>query len=441
MDRICSLSPDTIGDIVKLGLYEYLRTTSLYRIQLEAYETMNEFKNNYPIILVHGFLGWGEDDKRYKVLAYWGVGGSRRLLPYMREKGYEIYAPSLGPITSAWDRACELYAYIFGGTVDYGKVHSEKYQHARFGRHYDGVLKDLGKTEAHKKINLYGHSFGGPTVKAFVDLMCNGWQEEVDGTPETELSPLFKGGMSHLIHSVTTLSGVNNGTVLDQIYDEKSMVAAEYMFLRPISLLGGTKLNTYMDWGMQQFGFSRYPEENRVEKAHVESRKEFEEAFDRYKNSHMDRSNWEMDIIWSKWMNDHQGVSKDVYYFAERADNSHKTKDGTYRPNTLAPFTWWSGMIIGRKQPTRETGYEYGPEWYPNDGYVPVVGQSAPLNQPSVEADRNTEFKPGIWYNMPVRNGDHVVWNGMTGNKWVFFQIYDEMFERTRRLPDAEDVQ
>ena len=28
----------------------------------------------------------------------------------------------------------------------------------------------------------------------------------------------------------------------------------------------------------------------------------------------------------------------------------------------------------------------------------------------------------------------------MSRNKWEFFRIYDEMFERVRKLPDAEDV-
>ena len=30
--------------------------------------------------------------------------------------------------------------------------------------------------------------------------------------------------------------------------------------------------------------------------------------------------------------------------------------------------------------------------------------------------------------------------HGMSRNKWEFFRIYDEMFERARKLPDAEDV-
>lgn len=403
---------------------------------------MSDFKNNYPVVIIHGFAGWGDDDGMNKYFNHFGMFGSRKLAPYLKSKGYEVYFPSLGPFCSAWDRACELYAYLLGGTVDYGKVHSEKYNHKRYGRTYPGVLKDLGQNDAHKKVSVYGHSFGGPTVKAFVELMNNGCQEEVDGTPADELSPLFKGGQSHLIHAAVTLSGVNNGTILDQCFNDKSMHIVEKVVLKATSAIGFSPYNWFFDLGQQQFGLGRYPEENKdMKKAEPQSKEDFEKGFQRYASSKLDRSNWEMDIIWCKWMNDHQGVAKDVYYFAERACNTHPDENGFARSNRPFPLTYFTGNIIGKKQPVRETGYEYGPEWYPNDGFVPVVGQSAPLNQPAIEADSNTEFKPGIWYNMPVRNGDHVTWNGMgIENKWIFFGIWDEMLERAKRLPDAEDV-
>ena len=401
---------------------------------------MSEFKNNYPSVLIHGFAGWGEDDGMNKYFSYWGMFGSRRLLPYLRGKGYEVYAPSLGPFCSAWDRACEIYAFLFGGTVDYGKVHSEKFNHERYGRTYEGVLKDLGLNEAHKKVNLYGHSFGGPTVKAFVDLMDRGSQEEREGTPEEELSDFFKGGKSHLIHTAVTLSGVNNGTILDQFFNDKTMYIVEKAVLIATSKLGFSPYNWFFDLGQQHFGLARYPEENIGKQVEPQSKEDFEAGLKRYASSKLDRSNWEMDIIWSKWMNDHQGVADDIYYFAERACNSHPDKNGYARANTFNPITHFTGNLIGKKQPVRETGYQYGPEWYPNDGYVPVIGQSAPLNQPSIEAGPGTDFKPGVWYNMPVRNGDHISWNGMSRNKWEFFRIFDEMFERARRLPDGETV-
>ena len=97
------------------------------------------YKNKYPFIFIHGMMGWGEDLKVYKLLPYWGVmcGNYTKML---RESGTEAYAPSVGPLSSAWDRACELYAQLVGGTVDYGAAHAPKYHHERFGRTYDQPL-------------------------------------------------------------------------------------------------------------------------------------------------------------------------------------------------------------------------------------------------------------------------------------------------------------
>ena len=160
--------------------------------------------NKYPTVFLHGFFGFGEADGVDKVIPYWGVRQDRKLLPYLEKNGFETYHPSISPFNSGWDRACVLYAYLFGGRVDYGKVHSEKYHHERFGRTYPGVLKDLGKTEAHKKINIVGHSFGGPAVICFAGLMTHGAPEEVAATDPDDLNPLFKGGQGHLIHTAST---------------------------------------------------------------------------------------------------------------------------------------------------------------------------------------------------------------------------------------------
>jgi triacylglycerol lipase len=54
------------------------------------------------------------------------------------DKGHQTYYASMGPISSNWDRACELYAQIKGTVVDYGQAHSAKYGHARYGKDYRG---------------------------------------------------------------------------------------------------------------------------------------------------------------------------------------------------------------------------------------------------------------------------------------------------------------
>ncbi len=91
-----------------------------------------EPKNKYPMIFVHGMFGWGADEGIDKKLPYWGA-TTGNLMEFLQESGYECYSVSVGPLSSAWDRACEMYARIMGTTVDYGKAHAEKFGHRRFG--------------------------------------------------------------------------------------------------------------------------------------------------------------------------------------------------------------------------------------------------------------------------------------------------------------------
>ncbi|MEG2015851.1 MAG: lipase, partial [Oscillospiraceae bacterium] len=129
--------------------------------------------NNYPVILVHGFSGFGEDEAITKLFPYYGMWNGNVNKIY-KKLGTECYTPSIGAFSSAWDRACELYAHIVGGRVDYGKVHSEKNNHKRFGKTYKALVPNWGKLDGYgkiHKINLIGHSFGGPTVRLFIELL------------------------------------------------------------------------------------------------------------------------------------------------------------------------------------------------------------------------------------------------------------------------------
>ena len=62
-------------------------------------------QNNYPIILVHGFLGWGRDE----MAEYYYWGGRMDLETELKNAGFEVYAVSVGPISSNWDRAIETF--------------------------------------------------------------------------------------------------------------------------------------------------------------------------------------------------------------------------------------------------------------------------------------------------------------------------------------------
>ena len=73
-------------------------------------------QNNYPIVLIHGFFGWGNEEMgNYR---YWG--GNKDIQKLLEENGFKVFNVSVGPISSNWDRAIEIYYQLKGGQTDYG---------------------------------------------------------------------------------------------------------------------------------------------------------------------------------------------------------------------------------------------------------------------------------------------------------------------------------
>lgn len=400
---------------------------------------LNDYQNNYPVVLIHGLMGWGENDgiTKTKLMPYWGKG----LVPHLESLGYEVYAPSLGPFASAWDRSCELWAYLFGGTVDYGKAHSEKHHHKRYGRTYEtGAIEDLGKTDAHRKIQLLGHSFGGPTVKMFAELMSNGSEEERNATNEETLSPLFKGGHGEMLHTVTTLTGVNNGTTLANIVEPKYDPIVRGILIGTL-LMENTPVEKMFDFGNQQFGLGEYPEN--IHSLGINPPKETVEGIKAYSENRMDNIAYEMTVELCQKMNEAQGVNPHIYYFAQRTCATTPTGGTPEKPTGVRPnkhmghICFGPGEAMCHIKPKNMTAVQWDESWWPNDGFVNVVGQSAPLNQPAQDGKFGMDFQPGVWYNMPVVAGDHVFWNGMSGHKKDYYAIFEQMLDTYRRLPDA----
>ncbi|WP_425476392.1 lipase [Paraflavitalea speifideaquila] len=57
------------------------------------------------------------------------MGWDRQYPQYLTNNGFPAYATAVGPFSSNFDRAVDLYYYIKGGYVDYGKFHSNHYGH------------------------------------------------------------------------------------------------------------------------------------------------------------------------------------------------------------------------------------------------------------------------------------------------------------------------
>ncbi|KAL0951495.1 hypothetical protein HGRIS_008180 [Hohenbuehelia grisea] len=121
-----------------------------------------------PLVIVEGFLGGALG------AALWGsfedhLNAGRSLNGRKRRRS--IF-PSVGPVSSLHDRACELYYCLVGGTVDYGEKHSRNHKHNRYGRvHAKGLFPQWSREYP---LHFLGHSVGGPTIIKLQTLLKNG---------------------------------------------------------------------------------------------------------------------------------------------------------------------------------------------------------------------------------------------------------------------------
>ncbi len=135
-------------------------------------------------------LGFGPEELESTGLRYWG--SALRSKP----KDLDVFEASVGPLSSAHDRACELAAQIRGEKVDYGDAHAKKAGHERDGKDYrdKGFFPEWSETNP---VHLVGHSLGSPTIRCLQYLLAEdfwGW-----------------GSNENWVKSITSISGVCNG--------------------------------------------------------------------------------------------------------------------------------------------------------------------------------------------------------------------------------------
>ena len=366
----------------------------------------------YPTVYVHGLMGWGEHDQIYSAVPYWGL--STDLMPYMTSKGYESYAASVGPLSSAWDRACELYAQLTGTTVDYGAAHAAEYGHARYGATYDKPLFE--GWSASKKINLVGHSFGGATIRLFLDILADGSAEEQAAAKAagTEVSPFFQGGKADWVYSLTTLAAPHNGTTFLECCGDMTQFAAEASTTMA-KLLGISDFKGVYDFQLEQFGFYRKDGETVLE------------ALDRVLHSdflsHNDNVFRDLTIDRALELNDDIEIQPNVYYFSYAGDKTRQstlTGERTSAVDMAPLFVPFANQMCGYYDQTTAGGFRIDKSWAPNDGLVNTVSALYPTDSAGrcltqsgktgyVQQDgySNVGYQPGVWNVMPVRHYDH----------------------------------
>lgn len=386
--------------------------------RLPDYPTKRQ--NNYPIVLVHGMLGWGRDEM--KGFHYWG--GQGDIQAYLISQGYTTYTASMGPLSSNWDRAVELYYNIVGGTVDYGAVHAMRHGHNRYGESFPGLYP---KWNAANKVHFIGHSMGGPTPRFLIQLLENGDVQEkayVPSAHEAPTSDLFKGGKTNWVASHTTVSGVHNGGVTVDLMnfsdDIKKLVYG-------IGAMGGIVLaeNAVYNFDLGQWGLQR--QENETQKAYID--RVFDKtattagSASRFWQSE-DNCGYDLSIKASQMQNYWVKSSPNVYYASYSFNDMVEESDGTWSPSKdMNPLVKPMAVVIGKT--SLDLPFGYG-KWRISDGMVSVPSGAYPIGHDYILTDTiHRKLAPkGVWDVHPIIQGqDHfsliVPDNKQSTNDWL----------------------
>ena len=353
-------------------------------------------KNDYPIVLIHGFLGWGPDEMGgYK---YWG--GKDDIADLLRQEGHTVFEVSVGPVSSNWDRAVEAYTQLKGGQVDYGKAHSEK-----FGL----IQKPEGKTfvglypewDENHPVHIIGHSMGGQTARVLQYLLASKIYEDQESTI-FEKSPLLGQVNLKWIHSITTIATPHNGTTMAEL------VTNTFPFVQYFVGLAGVVGTRFYDFDLEQWNLTR--KANESWSSYV-SRMRTHPAWET-KNI----SSWDASLDGAKAMNNYAVASADIFYFSILTSITEKNADNHFHsPVRSAPLLIRArAKILGTKVGYWQDGTITDSTWYENDGLVntcsmagPTTGTNGPDTiTPLVEKD---VLISGQWYTIGPLKMNH--WN------------------------------
>ncbi len=400
----------------------------------EAWWAINGGKIQYSYVLVHGLGGWGDGGEGInEISTYWGA-TSGNLVEYLNAQGHKVYAPSVGPVSSAWDRACELYAQLTGTTVDYGEAHSKEHNHARFGRTYDTPLVEGWGTKINGgqrvKINLIGHSFGGATVRLLTSLLEYGNEAEKSAAnAEDEISPLFEGGKGNWINSVTTLCAPHNGSSLTEVLNSVGgLVGIKDTTDMLVNLCFGVAGITspsgdFYDFRLDHFGFTSG---------------NYQEAVEAVTASGNDHAGYDLSPDGAAKLNEEIKLVEGVYYFSYSYST---TKEGSFLKgqvpaSTTLPVLYPFAFAMGSFKGTTEGGIAIDETWQENDGLVSVVSARYPTNDAYIELTEDPrdnpeafeEIETGKWYVAPTKDGDHGTVIGLNATTDTTQKFYTDLF-------------
>ena len=335
-------------------------------------------KNNYPIILIHGFLGWGRDE----MADYYYWGGQKDLEAVLRQEGYEVYTVSVGPISTNFDRAIEAFYQIKGGQVDYGNEKAEKFGIVQRPpqKNYSGMYPAW---DADHPIHIISHSQGGQTARMLEILL----KKSFLGEESSLLGNKFTGW----IKSVTTISTPHNGSTLVPI-----MLDVFPFALNLAPWFGGIEIEKFddlFDFDLEHWGVERKYDESLLE------------YYKRINNSPLSKSqnlcSRDLSPKGAHEFNKTYTIDPKVYYFSfsTYATKAAKNKQ-THHPDSKMSFHLWAtSLLMGRDNNAPDS------TWYENDGICNTISMSHPFGFPVKMYDGIPQ--KGIWQNMKKLHMDH----------------------------------
>ena len=351
----------------------------------------NIFANNKaPIVLVHGFLGWGKDE--IENINYWG--GANDIEAYLQSKGYTVFSVSVGPISSNYDCAVETFFQIKGGQLDYGKKHSEKYgliQRPK-GKVYKGLFPEW---DNNNPIHLIGYSFGGQTIRMLHHLL----KTKVDFENRTP-NILLDNNLDNWVKSITTMSTPLNGATIADITSKLIPFSDNIM---PIINVISTD---YYDLDLYQWGLNK---------------KETESLFG-YMNRLIQNNAWnttnsiayDATLAGAKNINNLVSIDPSVYYFSYSTSCSKKDPStGFHIPQeSLSLANYPLCYLMGRINIKSDENLKTDSTWFENDGTVNTISMVRPFTgdngpEPMKRIEKGEKPEPGVWNFMGEYNLDH----------------------------------
>tara|TARA_Y100001934_G_C12385631_1_gene795464 strand:- start:11915 stop:13117 length:1203 start_codon:yes stop_codon:yes gene_type:complete len=378
-------------------------------------------QNSYPIVLIHGFMGWGSDEMGgYN---YWG--GEKDFIYLLEKNGHTVFELSVGPISSNWERAIECYYQIKGGAVDYGQAHSEMYNIIRKPKTktYNGLYPEWSSK---KPIHIVAHSMGGQTARMLNYLLTQEFYIDEENKLKEE-SRLLGGIQNNMIKSITTISTPHDGTTLTGI------VTKTIPFIQYFVGVAGVIGTQFYDFDLEQFSFLRKKEESWQ---NYLKRMRNHEAW-KTKNI----SSWDLGLDGAKELNNYLQASPDIYYFSFVTSTTRKSKN----TKKHTPVKGTSILIktrsklLGSLSGYWSDGTKTDSSWYENDGIVNTIsmfGPSTGINGPDpiVKYEKLDLLIPGQWYWIFLSEMDHWSVIGHLGDSKRTFRAEKYFIEHASRL-------